>query len=66
MVKYPIRADEYRARAMAELAAGAASPLEQVRTKHERSAQVWTTLADAEEARGAVRLARTTPLVAQL
>lgn len=59
MLKYPIRVDEYRARAAAELEAGAASPLEQVRTKHERSAQVWTNLADAEEARGAVRQART-------
>lgn len=59
MLKYPIRADEYRARAAAELEASAASTLEQVRTKHERSAQVWTNLADAEEARGAVRQART-------
>ena len=58
MVKHPIRADEYRARAAAEVEAGAASPLEQVRTKHARAAQVWTDLADAEEVRGAARLAR--------
>lgn len=58
MVKYPIRADEYRARAVAEADAGAASPLEQVRTKHARAAQVWTDLAEAEEARGATREAR--------
>ena len=58
MVKYPIRADEYRARAAAEAEAGAASPLEQVRTKHARAAQVWTDLAEAEEHRGIVREAR--------
>lgn len=58
MVKYPIRAEEYRARAAAELEAGAASPLEHVRTKHARSAQVWTNLAEAEEVRGTVRQAR--------
>ncbi len=58
MVKYPIRADEYRARAAAELEAGAASPLDHVRTKHARAAEVWTNLADAEEARGAAREAR--------
>ena len=58
MTKYPIRADEYRARAAVVAEAGAASPLEQVRTKHARAAQVWTDLADAEDARGTVREAR--------
>lgn len=58
MAKYPIRAEEYRARAAAELEAEASSPLEHVRTKHARSAQVWTSLAEAEEARGTVREAR--------
>jgi hypothetical protein len=58
MVKSPIRADEYRARAAAEAAAGAASPLEQVRTKHERAAQVWADMAVAEEVRGTERAAR--------
>jgi hypothetical protein len=58
MSKHPIRADEYRARAAAEAEAGAASPLAQVRTKHERAAQVWTDLAMAEEARGSEREAR--------
>jgi hypothetical protein len=58
MVKYPIRADEYRARAAAEVAAGAASPLEHVRAKHARAAKVWADLADADDARGAVREAR--------
>lgn len=58
MVKYPIRAEEFRARAAAETQAGAASPLEQVRTKHERAAKVWADMADAEEVRGAQREAR--------
>jgi hypothetical protein len=58
MVKYPIRAEEYRARAAAELEAGSASPLEHVRAKHARAAQVWTDLAEADEARGVVREAR--------
>ena len=58
MVKYPIRAEEYRARAAAEVEAGATSPLEHVRTKHARAAQVWTDLAEAEEARGTLREAR--------
>jgi hypothetical protein len=58
MVHHPIRGEEYRARAAAEAEAGAASPLEQVRNKHERAAQVWTDLAEAEEARGDQRLAR--------
>ena len=66
MVKYPIRADEYRARAAAELEAGAASPLEHVREKHVRSAQVWTDLAEAEEHRGTVREARTALAAAAL
>jgi hypothetical protein len=66
MVKYPIRAEEYRARAAAELAASAASPLEHVRTKHVRSAQVWTNLAEAEEARGTVRETRAAMSAAQL
>ena len=58
MIKFPIRAEEYRARAAAEAEAGAASPLEQVRTKHERAAEVWTGLAEAEEARAELREAR--------
>lgn len=66
MVKSPIRADEYRARAAAEAEAGAASPLEQVRTKHARAAQVWTDLAAAEEARGTERHARAALAAARL
>lgn len=58
MVKYPIRAAEFRARAAAEAAAGAASPLEQVRAKHERAAQVWADMATAEDVRGSEREAR--------
>ena len=58
MVKYPIRAAEFRARAAAETQAGASSPLEQVRAKHERAAQVWAELALAEEVRGTQRDAR--------
>lgn len=58
MAKYPIRTDEFRARAAAETQAGAASPLEQVRAKHERAAKVWADMAEAEEARGTERQAR--------
>lgn len=58
MLKHPIRADEYRARAVAEAQAGDASPLEQVRAKHARASQVWADLALAEDVRGAQRLAR--------
>jgi len=58
MTHYPIRADEYRARATAEATLGAAASLEQVRAKHERAAQVWTELADTEDARAAERIAR--------
>jgi hypothetical protein len=49
---------EYRARAIAEIAAGMASRLEQVRSKHHHAADVWTRLADAEDARRADRDAR--------
>lgn len=58
MAKYPIRADEFRARAAAEAQAGAASPLEQVRAKHERAAKVWAHMAEAEDVRGTEREAR--------
>ena len=58
MIKHPIRADEYRARAAAEAEAGAASALEQVRSKHARAALVWAEMALAEDVRGAEREAR--------
>jgi hypothetical protein len=58
MIHHPIRAEEYRARAAAETTAGAASSLDQVRAKHDRAAQVWTDLAEAEDYRGAQRAAR--------
>jgi len=58
MIHHPTRAAEYRARAAAEAAAGAASPLDQVRAKHERAAKVWTDLAVVEDVRGAERAAR--------
>lgn len=58
MTQHPIRSDEYRIRAQAELAAGAATVLEQVRAKHERAAQVWSDLADQEDIRAAERAAR--------
>lgn len=58
MSQYPIRSEEYRARAAAEEAAGAATPLEQVRAKHTRAALVWTELADQEDARAIERAAR--------
>ena len=58
MIHHPIRAAEYRARAAAETAAGAATPLDQVRAKHQRAAKVWADLAMAEDARGVERAAR--------
>jgi len=58
MTQYPIRADEYRARATAEAGLGAAASLDQVRAKHERAAQVWADLATAEDLRAADRAAR--------
>lgn len=58
MIHNPIRSEEYRARAEAEIKAGVATPLSQVRAKHERAAQVWTDLAEAEEHRAAQRAAR--------
>jgi len=58
MAQDPMRAAEYRGRAAAETAAGLASGLDQVRAKHARAAQVWTDLADAEDARREDREAR--------
>jgi hypothetical protein len=58
MIHNPIRAEEYRARAVAEAAAGAATPLEQVRAKHVRAAKVWTGLAEIEDIRAADRARR--------
>lgn len=52
------KAQEYRERAAVETAAGEAAGLEQVRAKHVRAAQVWTDLAEAEEAREAERAKR--------
>ena len=52
------KSQEYRDRAAAELSAGAAASLDQVRLKHERAAQVWTDMADAEDARLAEKTAR--------
>lgn len=58
MTQYPIRADEYRARATAEARLGASAALDQVRAKHERAAQVWSDLAEAEDLRAADRASR--------
>lgn len=58
MSDHAAKAQEYRDRAAAELTAGAATTLEQVREKHARAAQVWTEMADAEEARLADKTAR--------
>lgn len=52
------RATEYRARAAAEQAAGAATALGSVRDKHARAAQAWISLADAEDAREAEKARR--------
>ena len=53
MFKSDVRADDYRAKASDELALADASPLDQVRLKHESAASVWLTLAAAEDRRTA-------------
>jgi hypothetical protein len=53
--RHPLRADEYRARARDAELAGEATPLAEVRRKHELAAATWHGLADAEEARAAER-----------
>lgn len=52
------RSTECRMQAGLALAAAAAAELQQVREKHERSARVWTELADQEEHRAGQREAR--------
>ena len=51
--RYALKAAEYRARAEDDAARGRASALQSVREKHERAAQTWTDLADAEDLRAA-------------
>jgi hypothetical protein len=58
MSDHAAKALEYRERAAAELNAGAATSLDQVREKHARAAKVWTDMANAEEARLAEKAAR--------
>ena len=58
MVDHAAKVLEYRTRAAAEISAGEAAALDQVRIKHERAAQVWTDLADAQDARETERTAR--------
>ena len=58
MTDHNARATEYRARAAAELAAGAATALDSVRDKHARADQAWVNLAEAEDAREAEKAAR--------
>ena len=65
MNHHPLRATEYRERAAAELAAGSATRLDQVRAKHEQAARVWTELADAEDARESQRTARKAAVLAR-
>jgi hypothetical protein len=58
MAQHNEKAQDYRDRAAAELTAGAAASLDQVRMKHERAARVWTDMAEAEDAREAEKAAR--------
>ncbi len=55
MSRYAILAEEYRERAREALKAAEATSLAEVRRKHETAAQVWTDLADAQDARAAER-----------
>lgn len=65
MTDHAARAIEYRERAEAERAAGVAAGLDEVRAKHERAAQVWTDLANAEDVRQAEREARRAVILAR-
>ena len=67
MADHLARAEDYRARAEAERVAEAACVLDQVRLKHQLAAEVWTGLADAEDAREAERTGRfpATPLISK-
>ncbi|HET6970570.1 MAG TPA: hypothetical protein VFH92_05540 [Phenylobacterium sp.] len=65
MTDHGARAIEYRARADAEHAAGIAALLDEVRAKHERAAQVWAELANAEDVREAEREARRVAILAR-
>lgn len=58
MTRNAALAEEYRARAHDASNAAEASPLAEVRRKHETAAAVWTDLADAEDARAAERAKR--------
>jgi hypothetical protein len=55
MSRYTILAEEYRERAREAMQAAEATPLAEVRRKHETAAAVWTELADAQDARAAER-----------
>ncbi|MBW8814360.1 MAG: hypothetical protein JF588_13110 [Caulobacterales bacterium] len=65
MTDHAARATEYRERADAERLAGGAAGLAEVRAKHERAAQVWADLADAEDVREAEREARRAAILAR-
>ena len=51
MTKGELRAAEYRSRADEALASVESATLENVREQRRHSASVWTSMADAEEAR---------------
>ena len=55
----PLRADEYRSRAVEEIAAASASGLERVRAKHQAAAARWMDLASLTERGAKARQART-------
>jgi hypothetical protein len=61
MLKAKNRSAEYRGLAAQAAEAGANSPLDHVREKHERSAARWTELAEVDEAREADRERRLHP-----
>jgi hypothetical protein len=57
MLKSDILATEYRGRAQCALATAEASPLLQVRLRHESAASVWLDLAAAQDRRTAEKVA---------
>lgn len=58
MLKHELKAEEYRARAREASAAAEAATLDHVRAQRQQSADTWTGLADAEEARALSRRER--------
>ena len=60
MLKYELKAEEYRARAREAFAAAEGATLERVREQRRAAATTWSELAEAEDARARSRRVITT------